>query len=125
MNKPLSKLKLPFHIIKLLFRYGPSYFILSIFSIFISPIIALLGVYFPKIFIDRLENNSPYIDILIPILYFGLFLFLLYAINRILNYFKDKYATSMMKKLQLEVANYALHLDFYQLEKTDVEHKFL
>lgn len=119
MNKPLSKLKLPFHIIKLLFRYGPSYFILSIFSIFISPIIALLGVYFPKIFIDRLENNSPYIDILIPILYFGLFLFLLYAINRILNYFKDKYATRMMKKLQLEVANYALHLDFYQLENPE------
>ena len=120
MNKPLSKLKLPFHIIKLLFRYGPSYFILSIFSIFISPIIALLGVYFPKIFIDRLENNSPYIDILIPILYFGLFLFLLYAINRILNYFKDKYATRMMKKLQLEVANYAL--DLLDVDKFGLDH---
>lgn len=116
MKKIINKLKTPFKIIKLLFNESPLYFILSFFNILIVPTITFISVYFPKIFIEKMEISNIYMEILIPILYFVLLLIILQTVNKIINYFKDKCSNKMTKQLQFKVAEYAIKLDLYQLE---------
>ena len=119
MKKIINKLKTPFKIIKLLFNESPLYFILSFFNILIVPTITFISVYFPKIFIEKMEISNIYMEILIPILYFVLLLIILQTVNKIINYFKDKCSNKMTKQLQFKVAEYAIKLDLYQLESPE------
>ena len=118
-EKIINKLKTPFKIIKLLFNESPLYFILSFFNILIVPTITFISVYFPKIFIEKMEISNIYMEILIPILYFVLLLIILQTVNKIINYFKDKCSNKMTKQLQFKVAEYAIKLDLYQLESPE------
>ena len=119
MKKIINKLKTPFKIIKLLFNESPLYFILSFFNILIVPTITFISVYFPKIFIEKMEISNIYMEILIPILYFVLLLIILQTVNKIINYFKDKCSNKITKQLQFKVAEYAIKLDLYQLESPE------
>ena len=121
----MNKVKYPFSIIKTLFKYEPRYFLLSFLSVILSPIISFFSVYFPKKFIDNIENTSSFNSIFVLIIIYLVILIALAVFNYLFNFLKEYYSSSLVKKIQLSLANKAIDLDYFQLEsnktRSDIE----
>lgn len=121
----MNKVKYPFSIIKTLFKYEPRYFLLSFLSVILSPIISFVSVYFPKKFIDNIENTRSFNSIFVLIIIYLVILIALAVFNYLFNFLKEYYSSSLVKKIQLSLANKAIDLDYFQLEsnktRSDIE----
>ncbi len=121
----MNKVKYPFSIIKTLFKFEPRYFLLSFLSVILSPIISFVSVYFPKKFIDNIENTSSFNSIFVLIIIYLVILIALAVFNYLFNFLKEYYSSSLVKKIQLSLANKAIDLDYFQLEsnktRSDIE----
>lgn len=115
----MNKVKYPFSIIKTLFKYEPRYFLLSFFSVILSPIISFVSVYFPKKFIDGIDNTNSFKNIFILIIIYLIVLIILAVFNYLFNFLKEYYSSSLVKKIQLFLANKTVDMYYFQLENNE------
>lgn len=118
MKSYKNKIKIPFEVISLIFKYSPSYFVFFIPQVIFSAFLPLLYVYAPKFIIEALTEGKDYYDIFRIITIFCGIALLLNIITCYLNV-KITYCTEKFsRKLSAEIGETVMNLSLSELECT-------
>ena len=118
MKSYKKKIKIPFEVISLIFKYSPSYFVFFIPQVIFSAFLPLLYVYAPKFIIEALTEGKDYYDIFRIITIFCGIALLLNIITCYLNV-KITYCTEKFsRKLSAEIGETVMNLSLSELECT-------
>lgn len=110
-------------IFKIIGRYEPVYLALAIPQIFLSSMLPLLYVYFPKFFIEQLISGNDYSEISKTIL---LYIGILLAANIVNSFTINKcefYIDRFSKKIRLETGNITMSLPLEDMEGVNYRDK--
>ena len=119
MTNFIKKLSLPIKIFKIIISFETSYFWWSLAQIFVTPTLAILSVYAPKLILEKLTVESLYLNIVVIILFYCFMLFLLKNIQNILIEKQKFAADKFSKKIRFEVGKITMLLELGDLESPD------
>ena len=118
MKSYKNKIKIPFEVISLIFKYSPSYFVFFIPQVIFSAFLPLLYVYAPKFIIEALTEGKDYYNIFRIIIVFCGIALLLNIITCYLDV-KITYCTEKFsRKLSAEIGETVMNLSLSELECT-------
>ena len=116
MKRLFSKLKSSGKIIKIIFKFEPIFVIFSFIQIFIKIALPFLNVYFPKLFIELLLNQSiEYFDVAKYILFYAAILIILNVLNSIITNRLNLHADIFAKKIKNKIGNVAMNLKYQDI----------
>ena len=122
MKRLFSKLKSSGKIIKIIFKFEPIFVIFSFIQIFIKIALPFLNVYFPKLFIELLLNQSiEYFDVAKYILFYAAILIILNVLNSIITNRLNLHADIFAKKIKNKIGNVAMNLKYQDIENNDIQ----
>ena len=116
MKRFKEKLTAPIKIFKIISKYEPLYFVLTLPQILLSSILPLLYVYFPKLFIEQLTNGNDYSEIVKTVLLYIGILLVINIMNLFLSNKGDFHVDRFSKKLWQETGSITMSLPLENME---------
>ncbi len=120
-----DKISTPIKIFKIISRYEPIYFILTIPKIIISSILPLVYVYFPKLFIEQLTSGDDYNIILKSILLYIVLLFGLNVINALISNGISLFTNRFIKNMRQQTGDITMSLPLEMVEGAEYRDRLI
>lgn len=116
-----KKLKALLTTFKIVFKNNISFLFSSFFEIILDSVLPLFFIFFPKLVIEKLENNTNYYDLaLFAILSFAIFLVLKVATLFIKN-INSRIIEMFPRKVKLKIALTIVDLKYTDIENTEIQ----
>lgn len=110
-------------ITKIILETEPLYFVFSLPKIIVTSVLPLLYVYFPKLFISRLINNSNYRETVKCILLYCAILLFLNAVNSFLSSKASLCVDCFIKKIRQRTGEITMSLPLCDMEGAKFQEK--